>query len=398
MTKAQRDRLAAIKERTNTVRDERAKARQAVATAEKLRDTEAAGLANAKLDATEADLEYLMELENVALSQVAVGNSGRFGAPLRNNLESQGVLREIAGSSADLRGNVSLGPIMGMEDTLGLFGQAINAAPVSLPDNTGRGPVFAGIAPTPTPANTLLDLFASRPFESRTLDFLRRTGNVTNAAAVAEGALKPEAAIQYTPETAEAEVFAAWSKYPRQAADDVEGLLADLQLTLGTGVLTALEGVLVNGSVPFGIDGIKSTTGVAAPSLVGVTNLADAAALLLRDLRMTGVDPNFIAVHPSVYTQEAIRKDAQGGYISAIVDGRLWEVPVVQSIALDANDVIAGDSRIAGYVAVRQPVHALVGTDSDDLVRNMLTCLVELRATPVITVPAALAIGNLPAA
>jgi hypothetical protein len=77
---------------------------------------------------------------------------------------------------------------------------------------------------------------------------------------------------------------------------------------------------------------------------------------------------------------------------------RCRDVPVVQSIALDNDDIVAGDSRIAGFIAVRQPVHALVGTDQDDLVRNMLTCLVELRATPVIPVPAALAVANLPAA
>ena len=93
-----------------------------------------------------------------------------------------------------------------------------------------------------------------------------------------------------------------------------------------------------------------------------------------------------------------VRKTSDGEYIGAIADGRLWDVPVVQSIALDNDDSVAGARRIAGFIAVRQPVHALVGTDQDDLVRNMLTCLVELRATPVITTPAALAVATLPAA
>lgn len=397
MTKEQRDRLATIRSRISTVRDERAKAKQMVAAAEQLKDADAVGLAQAKLDAADGDLQYLMGLENAALSHAA-GVVGQFGAPLRGNLESQGVLREIAGSSADLRGNVSLGPIVTMDETLALFGRAIQAAPVNLPTNTGRGPVFEGITPTPTAPTSLLDLFVSRPFDTRTLDYLRRTGNVTNAGAVVEGALKPEAAIAYTAETAEAETFASWTKFARQQADDVEGLLADLQLALSTGVLRALEGVLVNGSVPFGITGIKTLSGVAAPDLTGATNLADAAARLLRDLRSTGVDPNFIAVSPTVYTNEITRKTADGEYLGTIVNGRLWDVPVVQSIALDANDVIAGDSRLAGFVAIRQPVQAFVATDSDDLVRNMLTCLVELRGTPVLTTPGALAVGNIPAA
>lgn len=101
---------------------------------------------------------------------------------------------------------------------------------------------------------------------------------------------------------------------------------------------------------------------------------------------------------PTVYTNEVTRKTSTGEYVATIVNGRLWDVPVVQSIALDANDVVAGDSRLAGFIAIRQPVQAFVATDQDDLVRNMLTCLVELRGTPVLTTPGALAVGNIPVA
>ena len=38
---------------------------------------------------------------------------------------------------------------------------------------------------------------------------------------------------------------------------------------------------------------------------------------------------------------------------------------------------------------------SVVATDQDDLVRNRLTCLVELRAVPVIKVPGALAVGTI---
>jgi hypothetical protein len=392
-----KDRLARLDERRDQARDRKATARQAMDAARAANDAEGLRIAQEQFGAAHDEDQQVMALKLLALQQSA-GAGERFGQPLANNLEALGVLRSIAGSSAAISNNINLGPILSMEATLGLFGGSINAAPVNLPDNTGRGPAFEGIVPTPTRPNTILDLFASRPFEQRTLDFLRRTGNVSNAAAVVEGAVKPEAAISYTPETAQAEVFASWCKFPRAQADDVSGLLADLQLALRTGVLTALEGALLNGNVAFDITGIKNATGVAAPVLTGVTNLADAAAILLRDLRISGVDPNFIAVSPTVYTAEMVRKTGDGEYIGAIADGRLWDVPVVQSIALDNDDIVAGDSRIAGFIAVRQPVHALVGTDQDDLVRNMLTCLVELRATPVITTPAALAVANLPAA
>ena len=58
-------------------------------------------------------------------------------------------------------------------------------------------------------------------------------------------------------------------------------------------------------------------------------------------------------------------------------------MPIVRANGVGANKIVAGDSVLAGYLGIRQPVSAFVATDQDDLVRNMLTCLVELRAVPV---------------
>lgn len=99
MTKQQKERLAQVRERISTIRDERAKARQAVAAAEHLRDTDAVGLAQAKLDGAESDLEYLTALENAALMGASHA-SDRFGGTLVNNLDAQRALAEIASSSA----------------------------------------------------------------------------------------------------------------------------------------------------------------------------------------------------------------------------------------------------------------------------------------------------------
>ncbi len=147
MTKEQRDRLAAIRERISTVRGERARARQTVSAAEQLKDTEAVGLAQAKLDATEADLAHLMGLENAALSHAVHGAMDRFGGTLANNLDAQRALAEIASSSAPLRGNVAIGGFMSVDGVLGLTGGALRATPVDVPDRGGRAG-FLGIAPT----------------------------------------------------------------------------------------------------------------------------------------------------------------------------------------------------------------------------------------------------------
>jgi hypothetical protein len=239
MTKAQRDRLDAIRERLRKARRDAAQARQAVAAAEGLRDADAAAVATARLDALEADIGYLQGLENAALMQAGSGNSlDRFGGNLAGNLDAQRVLAEIAESSAPIRSSITVGNVMGMDDVIGMTGGALRAV-VDAPDRGGRAE-FLGVAPTPQVPTSLLDFFTSVPFDGRTADLLRRSG-VANAAIAPHGTVKPEAGLVYAAETIRAVTVAGWAKANRQDLDDTEALAADIDQALRYGVLRAVE-------------------------------------------------------------------------------------------------------------------------------------------------------------
>ena len=393
-----RERLNAIKARLREARGKAATARQAVADAREANDPELVATAETALDEIMAQVQYLTSLENAALGQMVDG-SRDFGLTLANNFEALQRLGEIAATEAQVIHPVGLGPILSMEETVGLFGRSLRAAPVDFGgSDVGRGLAFDAIV-TPAQAPTsILDLWPARPVEVRTIDFLQRSGaGVPSGGPVAELAMKPEADLSYDPAEAKPETFAGWVKVARQHVDDVDELLDDIRVALRDGVLRNVERALVNGNVTFAMEGIKSVSGTIRTDLTGVDNLADGAALVLRDLGTLGVGSNFIAVNPVTYTAEVLRKNGNGDYLNVIDDqGRLHRVPLVQSVALADGEIVAGNSSEAGYMAIRQPVTALLSqSDQDDFVKNRLTVLVELRATPVIKAPDRLATATI---
>ena len=393
------NRIEQLQERIRGARDELATARQAMRAAQQAGDQEGLAIAEDAFEEARANVETIQALELAALRQMTSGIQP-FGAELVNNIEAQATLREIANSAAPLKGNVALGSLLSMDATLALFGNAIQAA-VTIPDPTpSRRTAREGIAVPPQRATSLLDLFSGRPFESRTIDYLRRLGGTANAGIqYPEGTVKAEAGVTYVDAEAQAETFASWSKVLRQQLDDVGGLAQDLQSTLRFGCMVQLEAALLNGHVGADMDGILSVGGTLAPTIPAGAPLSDAVAIAFGDLRATGVEPTFAACSPGAYTTELLRKNATTGeYLSPLNDdpNSLHGKPIIQSVALADDQVVAGDSVLAGYIGVRQPVQALLSdSDQDDFLRNKLTVLVELRAVPVIETPAALAVATL---
>jgi hypothetical protein len=401
MTAEQRARLNAARERKGRARERHNAARQALATAQQSGDADVIRTAEAAVDAAWSELEQAQTLESIVLGQVD-GGGRDFGLALANNVDVLQRLGEIAATDAQVVHPVGLGPIMSMEQTVAMFGRSLRAAPVDLGTDVGRGEVFDGITAPAAPPTSILDLWPARPVEVRTIDYLQRSGvGVPSGGPVVEGAMKPEADLQYDPAEAKPETFPGWVKVPRQQVDDTAELLNDIRTALRDGVLRNVERALVNGAAAFAMEGIKTVSGTIRTDLTGVDNLADAAALVLRDLGTLGVGANFIAVNPVTYTAEVIRKaQGSGEYLNVIdAQGRLHRVPLVQSVALADGEIVAGNAPEAGYIAIRQPVTALITqSDQDDFVRNMLTVLVELRATPVLKAPDRLATATIGAA
>ena len=211
---------------------------------------------------------------------------------------------------------------------------------------------------------------------------MRRTGGA-GAAAVTQPGVKPQSNITYEAIDAEAVVVATFAKVNRVDLDDVPGLMADLQNNaLRYDVLHAVEALLVAE--------ILGTTGLLAPNVSADTNVPDKLLTAVGVLTASGVQPNFVALNPQDATEAYKQREGTDG---AYVAGSPWDKlpPVVQSPALTAGEALVGDSRVGAALGVRQGVTVSVGTESDDLIRNIATVLLEGRWAPMVLQPAALA-------
>jgi hypothetical protein len=390
MTKTEAtERLKTVRAQIKKVRDQAAVARKGIQIATQDNDATKLALAQTALDKAEQELELAKGAEAAILSQLSGGVLGSFGAALSHNIEAQSTLRELAGSQAPVRGNVSLGPVLSMEETLQLTGRSL-AAVVDPGDPVGARGSFGGIVPTPIRPLSILDLLRSVPFDGRTKDYMQRQGGVADAGIQTPGAVKTEADLTYEPMEAEAATVASWTKVNRQDVDDIEGLLDDIRLALRTGVLFKLEDLVLNGAP--GLPGILTASGLVAPT-VTATNLADAVGEVKALLALSGVVVNFVAANPvDINVEESRTTDGSGEYVNTIdSEGRVRRVPLVPAAALPVGTFLIGDSTHA-QVGVRSPVSAVVANqDQDDLLRNRLTVLVEGRWAPIVKVPAAFA-------
>ena len=389
-----RERLASLALRKSKARDQRAAAREAQRAAREANDTDALAVATTAFEQAHEELAIVQALEGATMRQM-VGGVEDFGAALVDNPDAQRVLTELAGSTAAIRSNVHIGPLLTMEQTCGLTGRALIEAALTLPTEPtpGRDNGYLGIQPTPVVPARLLDVFRSVPFDGRRADFLRRNGGIANAGIQAEGAVKAQADITYSDESVEAVTIASWIKANRQSIDDIGGLLPDMTLALNQGVMLQVEELLLHGVAASGAPTPGILESDVLEATVTATNLADAVGQAKAQLAVTGIDANFVAANPLTIEEEEERTaDGSGVYVNTITpDGRIRRLPLVPSIALDEGEVLLGDSRIGARLGVRSPVSAVVGQESDDLVRNKVTLLVEGRWAPIVDVPRAFA-------
>jgi hypothetical protein len=89
---------------------------------------------------------------------------------------------------------------------------------------------------------------------------------------------------------------------------------------------------------------------------------------------------------------ERIRKADDGTYVGTLANGELWNVPAVQSVAVPEGEALVNDTNIAAVMGIRSPVSVVVGQADDDMVRNRVTVLAEMRAAPIINVSGATAV------
>jgi hypothetical protein len=358
----------------------------------------------AKLERVEDDLGSIMDELNDGLKSI------NNGAPISTEhrlAESMELLATLAehGSSTQLP-FTPVGEVLSRDEFIGKFGNAIGGSGrlwaadtgiTTVPDGSRTGG-HTGFAVSPVPPLTLLDLFASVPGEGSSQDFMRRGGNLIASAGIQspEGGVKAAADLTWDEVNTKFMTVASWSKAELQKLADIEGLEQEIGNALQYGVRYATEQFLLTGYAPAGITGLINTTGILAPDVSGQNTVTGKVLLAVAALTSIGVLPNFVALNPVTYAGAILARSGGSGELESgspwtNPGNALYGVPTVQSPAIEADHALIGDSRIAAVWRARSGLNTVVGQESDDLIKNRVTVLVEHRGAPEVRTPSALA-------
>jgi HK97 family phage major capsid protein len=211
-----------------------------------------------------------------------------------------------------------------------------------------------------------------------------------SASAVAEGAAKPEVAMNWVQDDAPVRKIAAWVPATEEAIDDAPTLRGYIDTRLSYMLAVREEFEILNGSG-------------AAPHLKGILQFADLQTITGSDkfatlglaqakIELVDGDPDGIAMNPTDYwtavtTRQSTRFDGegftQGGNVPPFGDvGNMpiWGLPVVRSRALPTGTAIVANWRMGATLFDRLQTTIRVGNQhSDFFTNNKVAILAEER-------------------
>jgi len=261
------------------------------------------------------------------------------------------------------------------------------AAPIELPRR--RMTIRALIAPGTTASNLI--------------EYDKEKGFTNNAAAVAEGALKPQSDIQYVAANAPVRTIAHWMRASVQILADKPGLQSMIDNRLRYGLAHEEEVQLLTGS---GADErliglVTEATPFAAPvGAAAATQEIDKIRLAMLQVALAEYPANGIVTHPINWYNIETLKDGEGRYLIGNPQGTLsptlWSLPVVATQAMRLGKMLVGAFDLAAQIFDRQDATVEVSTeDQDNFVRNKVTIRAEERLALAIYRPEALVYGDL---
>jgi len=198
------------------------------------------------------------------------------------------------------------------------------------------------------------DLMAPGTATSNAIIYMVETTFTNAAAAVAEGAAKPESALAFDQRTDPVSKIAHWLPVTEELLEDVPAISSYIDARLTLGVQLAEEDQLLNGNgTPPNIMGVMNRAGLAAPVARNgaATPPETNADAILRQITAIAtsafVYPDGIVMNPANWFTVATSKDAQGQYFgggpfSSLPTASLWGTPVAITPSIVANTALVG--------------------------------------------------------
>lgn len=256
---------------------------------------------------------------------------------------------------------------------------------------------------------TIEDLLTKIPTSAPSIDWVRENVFTNAAAEVAEGVIKPQSSITFSPGTMPITTVAHWIKISRQLAKDNAALAAYINRRMIYGVNLRVENQLLigNGTAP-NINGLLNAGnftahGYTAATLTAaglVNNRFDLIGAAMGDAALADYPADVVILNTGDWWKLRLSKDSQGRYLlgdpgSAAVP-QLFGASVVASNAMPAGKVWVGSLAQAATLWIREGVVVeMSDSDENNFQLNLITIRAERRLALTVEKPAAARYGDL---
>ena len=256
---------------------------------------------------------------------------------------------------------------------------------------------------------TIEDLLTKIPTSAPAIDWVRENVFTNAAAETAEGVIKPQSSITFSPGTMPISTVAHWIKITRQLAKDNAALAAYINRRMVYGVNLRVENqLLVGNGVAPNINGLLNAGnftahGYTAASLTaaGLTNNRfDLIGAAMGDAALADYPADVVVLNTGDWWKLRLAKDTQGRYLlgdpgSAAVP-QLFGSSVVASNAMPAGKVWVGSLSQAATLWIREGVVVeMSDSDENNFQLNLITIRAERRLALTVEKPAAARYGDL---
>ena len=247
---------------------------------------------------------------------------------------------------------------------------------------------------------TLRDLISNRQTGSDTVEFVRQTTAVSEAAVVpeatsadtidgstvtnADGGLKPEGAMALEKVTASVKTIAVWVPATKRALSDAAQLRGLIDDELRADLEEELEDQILNGDgVGENFTGLANTGSVQAQAFT--TDILTTTRKARTKVKTVGrSQATAYLMHPNDWETIDLLQDNENRYYyggpAQMGQPRLWGLPVVESEAVTEGTAYVGDFRKAVLWDREQASIQVSDSHADFFVRNLVAILAELRA------------------
>lgn len=252
---------------------------------------------------------------------------------------------------------------------------------------------------------TIRGLIPSVPTNAGSTEFVRELAYTNNAGPQydsgspgpnTEGATKNASDLSFELVNSPVVTVAHHFTVSRQALDDSAALGAYIQSRGLYGLALEEEDELLNGDGAAG-----SLTGLVASAVAftgGATNLSplDAIRRAATQVALSEHIASAVVLNPRDAETIETAKDSQSRYLSMVVNGTVWRLPIVETNAMTAGQFLVGDFQMAATIRDRQEATVEISLDHADYrTRNLALVLVEERLGLEIHRPASLVYGSL---